>query len=131
MNEVLTVISFIVGTCSILALLLFIVFYIKGILIKCAFIKKDTELNKTMASIDDTIKSCVCATNRIMVDRLKTAEGFYQLDKEECFVFCKERITKILKDSDVRLVETEVGNVTTWINNRIEYYVKFYKNNSR
>ena len=88
---------------------------------KNELIKKYTEL------LTQTITDCVLATNQTYVDTLKTS-GKFDLDAQRtAFDLTKDAVLKILTDEAKTYLTEAYGDLTIYIEQKIEAEVNIYK----
>ncbi len=73
--------------------------------------------------LDEIIKSSVVSINKGMVNDLKVSSSFYQMNREEAFLSCRNNIIKIINEKGFKNLESGIGDINSWIDERIEYYV--------
>jgi formiminotetrahydrofolate cyclodeaminase len=78
--------------------------------------------------LDEAIKSSVVSINKGMVNDLKAAGSFYQMNREEAFLSCRNNITNIMNEKGIKNIGSGINDINSWIDDRIEYYVKKLKN---
>ena len=81
--------------------------------------------------LDEAIKSSVVSVNKDMVNNLKAAGNFYQMNREEAFLACRSNIINTMNEKGLADIANGMGDINSWIDERIEYYVnkaKSHKN---
>ncbi len=73
--------------------------------------------------LDEAIKSSVVSVNRNMVNNLKAAGSFYQMNREEAFLVCRSNIINMMNEKGLEDIANGMGDINSWIDERIEYYV--------
>ncbi len=96
-----------------------------------AHMKMDTHIKhaKTdsyLKQLDDIILSNVVYTNQTFVDPMRKSESFSQLDKNEAFEFCRERVLQTISRENTAL-SPYIDDMDEWINSRIEYHIRMQK----
>ncbi|MCX8130412.1 MAG: hypothetical protein N3I35_09965 [Clostridia bacterium] len=129
MNSLISLFSFFILASSIVVTLFFTIRLIDVIRRNINSDLKNNEFQKNFVQLDEIIESNVIATNQSLVNILKESNTFCQLDKEEAFESCKEKIYKMLKENAGRSSYRYLVNLDEWINGRIEYYVRANKKN--
>ncbi|ABR47681.1 hypothetical protein Amet_1485 [Alkaliphilus metalliredigens QYMF] len=127
MNNLLYITSTIVLMGSVLALAIFGIKLLSALGRHSHCLNKQGKVDEIMSQLDDTIKLSVIMINNSMVERLKQSNSFYQQDREEAFYEAKNRIMHMVNEQDVQYLHPYIDNIDEWINNRIEYYVRFLK----
>lgn len=83
--------------------------------------------NKYLDMLDDTIANAVLATTQTYVDSLKSA-GKFDLDaQKEAFKKTYDAVMKVLTDEATTYIVTAVGDLETYVTNKIEAQVKVSK----
>lgn len=127
MGNIISILSLIISSASIITILVFILKLINYMAKKIKIDTQNIKLDEFMSRLDNLVKTSVISTNQIIVSPLKEANSFAQIDKEEAFVSCKEKILNSINESDIKLLEPNLINLDEWISTRIEYYVKLNK----
>ncbi len=73
--------------------------------------------------LDEAIKSSVVSVNKNMVNNLKAAGSFYQMNREEAFLTCRSNIINMMNEKGLDDIANGMGDINSWIDERIEYYV--------
>ena len=83
--------------------------------------KKNNDLyNKYLTMLDTTITDCVLATTQTYVDTLKK-EGRFDLEAQKiAFQKTYENVMAILADDAREYLESAIGDLQTYVNNKIE-----------
>lgn len=90
--------------------------------------KTDNELYKKYLNLlNDTICSCVIATNQTYVDALKKAGSFGKEEQLIAFNATKDAVLSILSTEAKQYLKTIIGDLDTYINQLIEAEVKELK----
>ena len=102
--------------------------YLISVKIKELKQKSDNELtNKYLSMLDNTISSCVLATTQTYVDTLKK-EGKFDLEAQKnAFKQTYEAVMKVLTDEAIKYITTSVGDLDTYVTNKIEAEVQINK----
>ena len=83
--------------------------------------------NKYLDMLDDTIANAVLATTQTYVDSLKSA-GKFDLDaQKEAFKKTYDAVMNVLTDEATKYITESVGDLETYITNKIEAQVRFNK----
>ena len=104
--------------------------FVKWVNIKSAEIKTnidDTTLKKYMDMLGDTITACVVATNQTYVDALKQQGKFDEEAQIYAFQLTSNAVMEILSDEAKIYLTTVVGDLNSYINQKIEAEVKLNK----
>ena len=83
--------------------------------------------NKYLDMLDDTIANAVLATTQTYVDSLKSAGKFDLEAQKEAFKKTYDAVMKVLTDEATTYIVTAVGDLETYITNKIEAQVKVSK----
>lgn len=83
---------------------------------------------KYMDMLEDTITSCVFATTQTYVDALKKEGKFDAEAQKIAFNKTYDAVMKILTADAVKYINESVGDLETYVTNRIEEHVKLQKN---
>lgn len=98
--------------------------------VKIKEIKQKTEndtIDKYLNMLDDTIANAVLATTQTYVETLKKA-GKFDLDaQKEAFKKTYDAVMNVLTDEARKYITESVGDLETYITNKIEAQVKFSK----
>lgn len=83
--------------------------------------KKDNELfNKYLTMLDTTIVDCVLATTQTYVQTLKD-KGEFDLEAQKiAFTKTYENVMSILTQDAKEYLQTAIGDLETYVNNKIE-----------
>ena len=93
-------------------------------------IKQNTDnkaLKDLLDKFDYVVQICVDATNQTFVIDKKIASEFLDEDKAEAFEMTFKAIENLLTDSDKQKIIDNYGDVSAFIRNSIEAYIKQYK----
>ena len=83
--------------------------------------------NKYLDMLDDTISNAVLATTQTYVETLKKA-GKFDLDaQKEAFKKTYDAVMNVLTDEATKYITESVGDLETYITNKIEAQVKVSK----
>lgn len=90
--------------------------------------KKNNDLyNKYLGMLEDTIVQCVLATTQTYVDSLKK-EGVFDADAQKvAFTKTYTNVMKILSEEAKEYLTEALGDLETYVYNRIEANVKLTK----
>ena len=90
--------------------------------------KKDNEIyHKYLDMVEDTIVQCVLATTQTYVDSLKK-QGAFDADAQKlAFTKTYTNVMKILSEEAKEYLNTALGDLETYVYNRIEANVKLSK----
>ena len=83
--------------------------------------------NKYLDMLDDTIANAVLATTQTYVDSLKSAGKFDLEAQKEAFKKTYDAVMKVLTDEATTYIVTAVGDLDTYVTNKIEAQVKVSK----
>ena len=83
--------------------------------------------NKYLDMLDDTIANAVLATTQTYVDSLKSAGKFDLEAQKEAFKRTYDAVMKVLTDEATTYIVTAVGDLETYVTNKIEAQVKVSK----
>ena len=91
-------------------------------------LQKDTELyHKYLDMLENTIINCVLSTTQTYVDSLKK-EGKFDADAQKiAFTKTYTNVMKILSEDARKYLENAIGDLETYVYNRIESEVKLTK----
>ena len=102
--------------------------YLMNVKIKEIKQKTNNEVaNKYLDMLDDTIANAVLATTQTYVDSLKSAGKFDLEAQKEAFKKTYDAVMKVLTDEATTYIVTAVGDLETYITNKIEAQVKVSK----
>lgn len=105
-------------------------YFIQWVKAKMAEMKANTEnlmYQKYIDMLDDTIVNCVAATNQTYVESLKAQNAFDLEAQKEAFRLTSEAVLKILNEEAQEYLSAAVGDLTTYITQKIEAEVKLNK----
>lgn len=85
--------------------------------------------NKYLDMLDDTIANAVLSTTQTYVDSLKSAGKFDLEAQKEAFKKTYNAVMKVLTDEAKTYIVTAVGDLETYVTNKIEAQVKVSKTN--
>jgi hypothetical protein len=89
--------------------------------------KNDDLYNKYLGMLEDTIVQCVLATTQTYVDSLKK-EGAFDVDAQKvAFTKTYTNVMKILSEEAKEYLTEALGDLETYVYNRIEANVKLTK----
>jgi hypothetical protein len=102
--------------------------YLISVKIKEMKQKTDNETSKKyLDMLNETISSAVLATTQTYVEALKK-EGKFDLEAQKsAFQQTYEAVMKVLTDEAIKYITTSVGDLETYVSNRIEAEVKLTK----
>ena len=83
--------------------------------------------NKYLDMLDDTISNAVLATTQTYVETLKKAGKFDLEAQKEAFKKTYDAVMNVLTDEARKYITESVGDLETYITNKIEAQVKFSK----
>ena len=87
----------------------------------------DDTAKKYLDMLNNTISSAVLATTQTYVEALKK-EGKFDVDaQKEAFRQTYEAVMKVLTDEAIKYITTSVGDLETYVTNKIEAEVKLTK----
>lgn len=90
--------------------------------------KSDSDLtDKYLTMFQDTIEDAVLATTQTYVEALKNKNMFDEEAQKYAFNLTYEAIMKVLTDDAKKYIESAVGDLETYITNKIESTVKLSK----
>ena len=88
----------------------------------------DDTAKKYLDMLNETIASAVLATTQTYVEALKK-EGKFDLDaQKEAFKQTYDAVMKVLTDEAIKYITSSVGDLETYVTNKIEAEVKITKN---
>ena len=102
--------------------------YLMNVKIKEIKQKTNSDItNKYLDMLDDTIANAVLATTQTYVETLKKA-GKFDLDaQKEAFKKTYDAVMNVLTDEATKYITESVGDLETYITNKIEAQVRFNK----
>lgn len=121
---------------NLFSLVIFPLITLAGIYLTCLIsvkikeIKQKTEndtIDKYLNMLDDTIANAVLATTQTYVDSLKSAGKFDLEAQKEAFKKTYDAVMNVLTDEARKYITESVGDLETYITNKIEAQVKFSK----
>lgn len=92
-----------------------------------SYIESKTKNNKVGCFIkiaENAVETAVLAVSQVYVDSLKKGNRFDEQAKKEAFNQAKTRALSIIGDGVRGELENLCGDLDSWIDNKIEYYVK-------
>lgn len=90
--------------------------------------KSDSDLtDKYLTMLQDTIEDAVLATTQTYVEALKNKNMFDEEAQKQAFKMTYDAIMKVLTDDAKKYIESAVGDLETYITNKIESTVKLSK----
>ncbi len=92
-----------------------------------SYIESKTKNNKVNCYIkiaENAVETAVLAVSQVYVDSLKKGNRFDELAKKEAFNQAKTRVLSIIGHGMGEELEKLYGDLDSWIDNKIEYYVK-------
>lgn len=90
--------------------------------------KTDNELHKKYVNmLEETIIDCVLTVNQTYVESLKQSGSFDENAQKVAFKKCYDNVMKILTDDAKEYLSSAVGDLTAYINNKIEATVNSVK----
>jgi hypothetical protein len=84
--------------------------------------------DKYIAMLGNTISNTVLATTQTYVDGLKQQGKFDAEAQKEALRLTYDAVMKQLSDEAIKYITTSVGDLDTYVNNKIEAEVKLQKN---
>ena len=109
------------------ALAVTLIYYI-GKMIKKGQDKIDNDLvDKYLSRLDETITNVVLATTQTYVESLKNKNMFTEEAQKEAFQRTYNAVMKTLNDEAKKYIASAVGDIETYITNKIEATVKMTK----
>lgn len=109
------------------ALAVTLIYYI-GKMIKKGQDKIDNDLvDKYLGRLDETITNVVLATTQTYVESLKNKNMFTEEAQKEAFQRTYNAVMKTLNDEAKKYIASAVGDIETYITNKIEATVKMTK----
>jgi Na+/phosphate symporter len=90
---------------------------------------KEKRLSKYINRAEDAICTAVAAISQTYVDTLKKTSAFTSIEQQKAFGMAKQRALTIMGKATLEALQDALGDgdVYAWINNKIEYYVKYNK----
>lgn len=88
---------------------------------------KDKTLQKYIGMLSDTITQCVIATNQTYVESLKKKGEFTLEAQKEAFQMTLDAVLNILSDEAIEYLQESIGDLNTYISNKIEAEVNIQK----
>ena len=85
-------------------------------------------LKDLLDKIDHVVEICVETTNQVFVTDKKLSSTFTDADKQEAATMTFEAIENLLTDADKQKLIENYGDVSTFIKNSVEAYIKQSKN---
>jgi hypothetical protein len=83
--------------------------------------KKDNELySKYLTLLEDTIVNCVLATTQTYVSALKSQNKFDAAAQKIAFEMTYKNVMDILADDAKEYLQNAIGDLETFVNNKIE-----------
>lgn len=102
--------------------------YLISVKIKELKQKNNSELsNKYLSMLQDTISAAVLATTQTYVETLKKQGAFDAEAQKVAFTKTYEAVMKVLTDEAVKYITMSVGDLETYVTNKIEAEVKLTK----
>ena len=90
--------------------------------------KSDSDLtDKYLTMLQDTIEDAVLATTQTYVEALKNKDIFDEAAQKYAFTMTYNAVMKVLTDDAKKYIESAVGDLETYITNKIESTVKLSK----
>lgn len=90
--------------------------------------KSDSDItDKYLTMLQDTIEDAVLATTQTYVEALKNKNMFDEEAQKQAFKLTYDAIMKVLTDDAKKYIESAVGDLETYITNKIESTVKLSK----
>lgn len=90
--------------------------------------KSDGDItDKYLTMLQDTIEDAVLATTQTYVEALKNQNMFDEEAQKNAFKMTYDAIMKVLTDDAKKYIESAVGDLETYITNKIESTVKLSK----
>jgi hypothetical protein len=83
--------------------------------------------DKYLTMLQDTIEDAVLATTQTYVESLKNKNMFDQDAQKQAFKLTYDAVMKVLTDDAKKYIESAVGDLETYITNKIESAVKMSK----
>lgn len=126
----LTILYQIFEVCLVPLLGILTTYFVKYINTKCDTIAKEKDndlLSKYLYMLDDTITSCVIATNQTYVNTLKEEHSFDADAQKQAFQKTYNAVMKILSADVVTYLQNVMGDLTDYITQKIEAEVLIHK----
>ena len=79
----------------------------------------------------DVIEKCINTTTQTYVDALKESGDFNSESQKQAMEKTVSTVMELLTESNVELLSTYVGDVSTWITASVENYLQKSKNNGK
>jgi hypothetical protein len=98
--------------------------------VKIQELKQRTEselADKYLSMLDDTIANAVLATTQTYVESLKSQGKFDAEAQKAAFTQTYEAVMRVLTDEAIKYINTSVGDLETYVTNKIESNVKMSK----
>jgi hypothetical protein len=90
--------------------------------------KSDSDVtDKYLTMLQDTIEDAVLATTQTYVEALKNKNMFDEEAQKYAFQLTYDAIMRVLTDDAKKYIESAVGDLETYITNKIESTVKMSK----
>ena len=89
--------------------------------------KNDALLNKYLTMLENTIVDCVLATNQTYVESLKNSGSFNADAQKLAFTKTYTNVMRILSEDAKQYLEEALGDLETYVYNKIEAEVKINK----
>lgn len=90
--------------------------------------KSDSDItDKYLTMLQDTIEDAVLATTQTYVEALKNQNMFDKEAQKQAFKLTYDAIMRVLTDDAKKYIESAVGDLETYITNKIESTVKLSK----
>lgn len=102
------------------ALTTYLIFFLKA---KATELKEKTDsqvIKKYIDMIDDTIITCVIATNQTFVNALKEKGEFNEAAQREAFERCLNAVMSILEDEVLDYIESITSDINLYLTEKIE-----------
>jgi hypothetical protein len=88
----------------------------------------DETVKKYLDMLDSTVQSAVMATTQTYVDSLK-AQGKFDMEAQKtAFKLTYDAVMKVLSDEAVKYITIAVGDIESYVANKIEASIKLSKN---
>lgn len=85
------------------------------------------KVERVISYAEGIIADSVRMTNQTFVDSLKKEGKFDKDAQEEAFAACRMNILQMLNDNTMKLIEEQVGDVSAWIDTKVESEVSWMK----
>jgi hypothetical protein len=90
--------------------------------------KSDSDItDKYLTMLQDTIENAVLATTQTYVEALKNKNMFDEEAQKQAFKLTYDAIMRVLTDDAKKYITSAVGDLETYITNKIESTVKLSK----